>query len=283
MRILLKREVELTELQKLDEFQNLDSKISFKEISSINFNKENTFSFYQTENLEKKNFKGVVISNNRNIECKYLIFSENPKYDFAKVVYYLSSNNLIVENDKSSINKTAIIHNTAVIEEGVTIGENSLIGENAVIKKGTVVGNNCKIGANSVIGYEGFGVVNKPGHSNLRFPQLGKVLINNNVEIGNSNTIDKGALENTIIGEYVFTDNQVHIGHASRIGKNTIITAGNVFGGGVSVGENCYFGINSSLRDNISIGDNVFVGMGSNVISNIVDNTKVAGNPAKNL
>jgi UDP-3-O-[3-hydroxymyristoyl] glucosamine N-acyltransferase len=283
MKILLKREIILTELQKLDDFQNLKSAVFFNEISSIKFNNENAISFYQTENFKKKNFKGVIISNNKNIDCKYLIFSENPKYDFAKIVYYLSSNNLIIEENKTTINKKAIIHKTAVIEEGVSIGENSLIGENAVIKKGTVIGNNCKIGANSVIGNEGFGVVNKPGHNNLRFPQLGKVLINNNVEIGNSNTIDKGALENTIIEEYVFTDNQVHIGHASRIGKNTIITAGNIFGGGVSVGENCFIGINSSLKDNISLGDNVFVGMGSNVISNIIDNTIVAGNPAKNL
>jgi len=283
MKILLKREVSLTELQKLEEFQNLDSAISFNEISSIKYNDEETLSFYQTKNMEKKIFKGVVISNNMNLECKYLIFSENPRFDFAKIINYLSANNLITIDNESSINKTATIHNTAVIEKGVTIGNNSSIGENTVIKKGTVIGDNCKIGANSVIGNEGFGVVNKPGHNNLRFPQLGKVLINNNVEIGNLNTIDKGALENTIIGEYVFTDNQVHIGHASRIGKNTIITAGNVFGGGVRVGENCYFGINSSLRDNISIGDNVFVGMGSNVISNIEDNTTVAGNPAKNL
>jgi len=283
MKILLKREVSLTELQKLEEFQNLDSAISFNEISSIKYNDEETLSFYQTKNMEKKIFKGVVISNNMNLECKYLIFSENPRFDFAKIINYLSANNLIIIDNESSINKTATIHNTAVIEKGVTIGNNSSIGENTVIKKGTVIGDNCKIGANSVIGNEGFGVVNKPGHNNLRFPQLGKVLINNNVEIGNLNTIDKGALENTIIGEYVFTDNQVHIGHASRIGKNTIITAGNVFGGGVRVGENCYFGINSSLRDNISIGDNVFVGMGSNVISNIEDNTTVAGNPAKNL
>lgn len=281
MKIFTNRDIYLTELQFIFESENFQSTIFFNEISSIKFCSKNSICFYDKKRMLVKNFEGIVVSNDKDIKCKYLIFSENPKYDFANILYYLKSQNLINFEYSSYIDKTAEIDKTAIIESGVKIGANTVIESYVVIKKGSEIGKNCIIGANSVVGREGFGIVNKNGQNNLRFPHFGRVIIYDNVEIGSFNTIDKGALENTIIEDYVMSDSQVHFGHGCSIGKNTVITAGNIISGSVNVGSNCWLGINSNLRDGITLGNNVFVGMGSNVVSNIKDNARVLGNPAK--
>ena len=109
------------------------------------------------------------------------------------------------------------------------------------------------------------------------------VIIGNNVEIGCNNTIDRGSLSNTVIGDNTFLDNQVHIAHNVKIGKNCIITAQVGFAGSAKLGNQVSIGGQAGISGHISIGNNVKIGGGSGVIKNVPDNTKVMGYPAKDI
>ena len=109
------------------------------------------------------------------------------------------------------------------------------------------------------------------------------VIINDNVEVGCNNTIDRGSLSNTVIGKNTFLDNQVHIAHNVNIGKNCIITAQVGFAGSASIGNKVLIGGQSGISGHLKIGNNVQIGGGSGVVKNIPDNSKVMGYPAKDI
>ena len=128
--------------------------------------------------------------------------------------------NFLIGNNVK-IGKNCIFGNNVIIESNVIIGDNCIIGSNIILKK-TIIGNNVYIQDGAVIGKPGFGFFPKQ-NKNFRYPHVGMVLIRDNVEIGCNNTIDRGSLSNTVIGENTFIDNQVHIAHNVQIGKNCII------------------------------------------------------------
>ena len=161
------------------------------------------------------------------------------------------------------------------------MGANSYIGNNVIIKN-AIIGNNVRILDGAIIGKKGFGFF--PDKSNnFRYPHIGMVIIGDNVEIGCNNTIDRGSLSNTIIGNNTFLDNQVHVAHNVKIGKNCIITAQVGFAGSANIGKNVSIGGQAGISGHLNIGDNVQIAGGSGVIKNITDNSKVMGYPAKNI
>ena len=109
------------------------------------------------------------------------------------------------------------------------------------------------------------------------------VIIEDNVEIGCNNTIDRGSISNTIIGTNTFLDNQVHIAHNVNIGKNCIITGQVGIAGSASIGDNVMIGGQTGISGHIKIGNNVQIGGGSGVVKNIPDNTRVMGYPARDI
>jgi len=109
------------------------------------------------------------------------------------------------------------------------------------------------------------------------------VIIGNNVEIGCNNTIDRGSLSNTFIGDNSYLDNQIHIAHNVQIGKNCIITAQVGFAGSSKIGNRVMIGGQAGISGHLKIGNNVQIGGGSGVIKNIPDNSKIMGYPAKNI
>tara|TARA_B100000424_G_C22944534_1_gene502673 strand:- start:5542 stop:6309 length:768 start_codon:yes stop_codon:yes gene_type:complete len=145
-----------------------------------------------------------------------------------------------------------------------------------------IQGKNVKIGKNCSIGSSGFGVVrdSKDG-SWVEFPHYGNIILGDDVWLGDNNTITRGTLGDTIIGNGVKTDCGVHIAHNSIIGDNCMFAAKAMIAGSVTMGENCWVGPSSSIINKAVIGNNVFIGIGSNVIKDIPDNVVVAGNPAK--
>tara|TARA_B100001123_G_scaffold52898_2_gene55476 strand:+ start:3226 stop:4209 length:984 start_codon:yes stop_codon:yes gene_type:complete len=188
-------------------------------------------------------------------------------------------NVLIGKNVK--LGKNCNIGHNSIIESNVQIGKNCIIGCNVVIKK-TIIGDNVNILDGAVIGKKGFGFF--PGKNvNIRYPHIGMVLIGNNVEIGCNNTIDRGSLSNTVIGNNTFLDNQVHIAHNVKIGSNCVITGQVGFAGSSSIGNKVMIGGQAGISGHIKIGNNVQIGGGSGVIKNIPNNTKVMGYPAKNI
>ncbi len=173
----------------------------------------------------------------------------------------------------------SIGHNT-IIESNVSIGDDCNIGCNVIIKN-SIIGNNTNILDGAIIGKKGFGFF--PGVKNIRYPHIGIVMIGDNVEIGCNNTIDRGSLSNTIIGDGTFLDNQVHIAHNVKIGKNCIITGQVGFAGSSSIGNNVIIGGQAGISGHLKIGDNVKIGGGSGVIKNIPSNSNVMGYPAKSI
>ncbi len=187
----------------------------------------------------------------------------------------------VIIGKKVKIGENTFIGHNSIIEDNVIIGKNCSIGSNVVIKK-TIIGNNVNVSDGTIIGKKGFGFFPKK-NKNLRYPHIGVVIIKDNVEIGSNNTIDRGSIGNTIIGENTFLDNQVHIAHNVKIGKNCIITAQVGFAGSSEIGDSVLIGGQAGISGHLKIGNNVQIGGGSGVIKNIPDNTKVMGYPAKDI
>ena len=188
-------------------------------------------------------------------------------------------NVLIGENVK--IGKNCLIGHNSIIEKNVNIGDNCSLGSNVIIRN-SLIKNNVHILDGCVIGKKGFGFFPNKG-SNFRYPQVGIVIIEDNVEIGCGSTIDRGSLSNTIIGKNTYLDNQIHIAHNVKIGENCIIAGQVGFAGSSSLGNNVMIGGQAGISGHLKIGNNVQIGGGSGVIRNIPDNSKVMGYPAKNL
>tara|TARA_A100001015_G_scaffold235531_1_gene267349 strand:- start:705 stop:1682 length:978 start_codon:yes stop_codon:yes gene_type:complete len=205
-----------------------------------------------------------------------------------------------VENiiDTKHKDKVKFGHNVLVGKD-VKIGANCLIGHNTIIEKNVSIGDNCKVGSNviirnsliknnvhildgCVIGKKGFGFF-PDKKTNFRYPQVGVVIIEDNVEIGCGSTIDRGSLSNTIIGKNTYLDNQIHVAHNVKIGENCIVAGQVGFAGSSTLGNNVMIGGQAGVSGHLKIGNNVQIGGGSGVIKDIPDNSKVMGYPSKDL
>ena len=185
-------------------------------------------------------------------------------------------NVLIGKNVK--IGKNSHIASNSIIESNVNIGENCIIGSFVMIKN-SLISNNVYIQDGSKIGVKGFGFIpNK--NKNIRTPHVGKVILEEGVEIGANSTIDRGSLVNTIIGKNTFLDNQVHVAHNVQIGKNCMIAGQVGFAGSSTLGDNVVIGGQAGISGHLNIGSNVKIGGGSGVVNDIPDNQKVMGYPA---
>jgi len=245
-----------------------------------------SFSFSKNKNIET-NFKALIlVPPNNNYD--YLKFSyisvKNPRLSFAKVVneFFTKKINYSIDctakiGKNSDIDKNVSIGANCIIGDGVKIGKGTVINNNVVIYDNTVIGENCYIKSGSVVGEDGFGFDFEDDGTPVRIPHIGNIVLGNNVEIGAKNTIVRATLGKTIVENNVKTDDQVHIAHNCKIGKNTIITACAEISGSVSIGQNCWIGPNSSIIQKIKIGNNVTIGIGSVVTKDIEDNKKIMG------
>ena len=176
------------------------------------------------------------------------------------------------------IGKNSLIGCNSIIESNVTIGDNCIIGSFVVIKN-SLIFNNVHIQDGAKIGVKGFGFI-AIKNKNMRTPHIGKVILEDNVEIGSNCTIDRGSLTDTIIGQNTFLDNQVHVAHNVKIGKNCMIAGQVGFAGSTILGDNVVIGGQAGISGHLKIGNNVKIGGGSGVINDIPDNYQVMGYPA---
>jgi len=208
---------------------------------------------------------------------EYLSKSDNVKTLYPDVKF--GKNVLIGKNVK--IGNNSHIASNSIIESNVTIGENCIIGSHVTIRN-SLISNNVYIQDGSKIGVKGFGFIpNK--NKNTKTPHVGKVILEEGVEIGANCTIDRGSLANTVIGKNTFLDNQVHVAHNVQIGKNCMIAAQVGFAGSSTLGDNVAIGGQSGISGHLKIGNNVKIGGGSGVIYDILDNHRVMGYPAISL
>lgn len=198
-----------------------------------------------------------------------------------------------VSVDAKAVVDRAIIRNGTwigagcIINEGVEIGEDCQIYPNVTIYPGSRLGNRVIVHAGAVLGSDGFGYVRDPESGRYeKFPQIGKLEIEDNVEIGANTTIDRGALEMTRIGCGTKIDNLVHIGHNCQIGENVIIAAESGFSGSVTIENNVVIGGQVGIGEHARIQEGVMLGAQSGVPSKkIVRGQGVAfwGTPARPL
>jgi UDP-3-O-[3-hydroxymyristoyl] glucosamine N-acyltransferase len=155
-----------------------------------------------------------------------------------------------------------------VIASDVTIGDSTVIHPNVTVGHDTEIGNNCIIYAGTVIGADGFGY-ERDGESYLKIPQLGNVIIGNDVEIGANTAVDRGALRDTVINDGVKLDNLCQIAHNVVIGKHTLMSGHSGIAGSTKVGDYCLIGGGVGISDNIEVCDNVVV-MGRTLVSSSI-------------
>jgi UDP-3-O-[3-hydroxymyristoyl] glucosamine N-acyltransferase len=167
-----------------------------------------------------------------------------------------------------SIGSDVSIGEYCVIGDGVAIGDGVTINHHVVINDRSVIGAGTYVKSGSIIGEDGFGFA-FDGDIPVRIPHLGRVIIGVNVEIGANCTIARGTIKDTVIGENVKMDDQVHIAHNCSIGSNTILTAQAEVSGSVEIGENCWIGPNASIINGIRIGAGSKVGIGSVVTEDL--------------
>jgi UDP-3-O-[3-hydroxymyristoyl] glucosamine N-acyltransferase len=212
------------------------------------------------------------------------LVTDEPRLAFAKAATLLNPIKKDISGiastaaiaDDAIIDATAKIDEHAVIKSGASIGAHSYIGAGTVVAENVRIGKRCHVNANvsiysnciigdecivhsgAVIGADGFGFV-KDKDAYFKVPQLGCVRIGDNVEVGASTTIDRGALLDTVIGNGVKLDNQIQIGHNVVIGDHTVISACSCIAGTVTIGKFCLFGGSVGIRDNIEITDHVMI------------------------
>jgi UDP-3-O-[3-hydroxymyristoyl] glucosamine N-acyltransferase len=178
----------------------------------------------------------------------------------------------------AKIGKDVYIGPFACIGENVTIGDGCMIYPHVVIYDGCKLGNRVTIHAGSVIGADGFGFApNTEGYDKI--PQLGIVVIEDDVEIGANTCVDRSTMEATIIHKGVKLDNLVQIAHNTEIGEHTVMSAQVGIAGSTKVGQWCMFGGQVGIAGHITIGNKVMLGAQSGVPGSLKDNQRLIGTP----
>ncbi|RHJ82591.1 UDP-3-O-(3-hydroxymyristoyl)glucosamine N-acyltransferase [Parabacteroides sp. AM08-6] len=181
----------------------------------------------------------------------------------------------------AKLGKNCRIYPYAYIGDNVTIGDNTILYPHVTIYNGCIVGSNCILHAGSVIGSDGFGFAPE-GDNYKKIPQLGNVIIEDDVEVGANTTIDRAVMDSTIIHRGVKLDNLVQIAHNVEVGENTVMAAQVGIAGSVKIGSHCMLGGQVGLSGHIHVADHVVFGAQCGVISDVKKPTTLLGAPAIN-
>lgn len=201
----------------------------------------------------------------------------SPKAKVAKDVY-VGSFSYIGEN--TTVAEGARIYPNVYIAENCTIGKNCIIYSGVKIYNDSVIGDNCTLHSGVVIGSDGFGFVPNDENNYRKMPQVGNVIIENNVEIGSNTTIDRATMGSTVIHKGVKLDNLIQIGHNVEIGENTVIAAQSGVAGSTKIGRDCMIGGQVGIVGHLTIGNRVKIAAQSGIGSNLDDDSTVQGSPA---
>jgi UDP-3-O-[3-hydroxymyristoyl] glucosamine N-acyltransferase len=197
----------------------------------------------------------------------------NPKLAFAKAAAVLHPSSKRTGHhgsaaiaDTAEIGEGTQIHAGVRIADNVSVGENCVIHPNVVLYDGTTIGNNVILHAGVVIGADGFGYVKDEKGEYIKFPQIGTVVIEDNVEIGANTCIDRGALGETRIGEGTKIDNLVQVGHNVNIGKRCVIAAQTGISGSVTIEDDCVIGGQVGFGDHVTVKSGAVIGSQAGIL-----------------
>ncbi len=244
---------------------------------------------------------------------KPLLIAEHPRLAFARAgallhpprTYAVGIHPTAVVHASARVASTAAIDAQVTVEANAVIGERSHIGAGCCIGEGVVIGDDCDlyprvviypgtrlgrrvvVHAGAVLGADGFGFVRDEKYGRYhKFPQIGQLVIGDYVEIGANCTIDRGALDETVIGAGTKLDNLIHVGHNVTVGANVVIAAQTGISGSVEIGDGAVIGGQVGIGDHATVEPGVILGSGSGVLSHkIVRGKSVVfwGRPARPL
>ncbi len=221
-------------------------------------------------------FYDSVVNNKQGIsELSFISKNTDSKY-----LLYLGEFSFLGENIK--IGKNVKIYPQVYVGDNVIIGDNVTLHAGVKIYHGTIIGNNCVINAGSVIGGDGFGFAPN-GTDYKRIPQVGNVILEDNVDVGANTTIDRATMGSTIIRKGVKIDNLVQIAHNVEIESNTVVAAQSGVSGSTKIGKNVMIAGQVGFAGHLTIGDNAKFAAQSGIANNIAENTVNQGAPAYNL
>lgn len=249
-----------------------DSACVIKEIAPLNLAKKGQISFLENPHyckyLETTEASAIVLSEDsaKLAKDKNLLITSDPYLAYAKISALFDNAPGVVPGihptavigNNCTIDPTAFIGPNCSIWDNVKIGANSRLYSNVSVYHNVTIGERAIIHSGVVIGSDGFGMANDKGVWR-KIHQLGGVVIGNDVEIGANTTIDRGALENTIIGDGVKLDNQIQIAHNVQIGANTAIAGCVGIAGSAKIGKHCMIGGGAGINGHIEICDGVII------------------------
>jgi UDP-3-O-[3-hydroxymyristoyl] glucosamine N-acyltransferase len=169
----------------------------------------------------------------------------------------------------ASLGERVVIAANCSVGEGAAIGADTRLAANVAIYPGVRIGERCLVHSGAVVGADGFGFARDPDGAWVKIPQVGRVLVGNDVEIGAGTTIDRGALGDTVIGDGVKLDNQIQVGHNVRIGANTAMAGCVGIAGSAVIGARCTVGGGAVILGHLRIADDVNVSAGTLVAKSI--------------
>jgi len=255
--------------------------------------------------LSKTKASAIIVSEETELFKGPQIIVPNPSLSFAKIARYflkpiprysgisdkayIGKDTTIGKNpsiypfvyigDNVRIGDDVNIFPGVFVGDNVEIGDNTIIYPNVSILEGTIIGKNVIIHAGTVIGSDGFGF-ERDGEEHVKFPQMGIVHIEDDVEIGAGNCIDRAKFGKTWIKRGVKTDNLVHIAHNVVVGENTLIIAQAGISGSVEIGRNVIIGGQVGIVDHVNIGDYSMIGPQSGIPKSIPPKSIYSGTPA---
>lgn len=220
---------------------------------------------------------------------KVLIHVNNPKMALARV-----GNAFFVDKPEPGIHPTAIVDADAEIGENVYIGPYAVIGKSkigtgCVIESGVriydnvTLGDDCHIKPGAVLGGEGFGFERDENGNKFRFPQIGRVILGSDVEIGANTCIDRGSLSDTVIGDHTKINNLCHIAHNNVIGRNVTIAGCVNVSGSNRIDDNVWIAPHACIRGFLHLGEKCIIGMGAIVTKDVPAGETWIGNPAHKM
>jgi len=266
--------------------------IEIKRVSALEDSKEDDLTFVlEAKNLlaaESSGAKAFIVPYDASIKDRPYIQVENPRKALAKVLALFSPIDEISPgiDPKAHISKNVKFGQRVLIYPFVYIGENCEIGDDTIIHPNvtiyprTKIGKRCIIHSGCVIGVDGFGFY-REGVEFKKIPQIGRVIIEDDVEIYANNCIARGAIGNTVIKSGTKIDNLNHIAHNVKIGKNCAITTLNAFGGSSSIGDRVQMSGQCAIAPHISVGNDCILMARTGVTKNIKDGSVLLGYPAQ--
>jgi len=284
--------VELSDIIKkfdLKAVGNTDRRI--EKVTALANQIENGITWAKADQYTEQIFMGTLLINKKinfipKKDVTYIITNNDAKLTLSLIMkaffapkpeYYLYND---VERHRK--NPKLKIADSVFIGKNVSIGDGTVLHPYAVIEADCILGGNCVIKPHTSIGSEGMGIALNPETDLLeKLPQIGNVVIENNVDIGPNTTVRRGTLGQTLIKEGCKIGALINIGHNCIIGRNVILTCNIVTSGSSIIGNYAYIGVNAMIRNGISIGEKTQIGMGAIVTKSIPANVIAYGNPAK--